>query len=363
MEERLKIKIVDGRSSSWSIRNISQDFRLMIILIVSLLASTQIISVRSDSGVNYDMINICPPICKVGGNKEAYGISSSKHLQNLCKFRCGDNGSGGPPPSPPYNANMHDKPYQSYPSQQHQEQSNQYNEYNSGHAQHYYHEQHQQQDPPDLPPPRGNMGGMENRSPYSPPSLPNNHGHSMQPPPQLPGGNTPIHDESTSQQPPASSEMSSSNNSGGLDLTQFDKDMIFGGLKRMYKKKILPLELSSKFGHFHSPPLSPSDFEAKPMVLLLGQYSVGKTSFIKYLLGRDFPGIRIGPEPTTDRFVSVMLGDQDKVIPGAALCSQVKHLLFHFCHSCFYYFTQTFGFIDFGNIQKMTKCIIHMKGQ
>jgi GTPase SAR1 family protein len=49
---------------------------------------------------------------------------------------------------------------------------------------------------------------------------------------------------------------------------------------------------------------------------------VGKTSFIKYLLGRDFPGIRVGPEPTTDRFTSVMWGASDKVVPGAALCSQ-----------------------------------------
>ncbi len=45
---------------------------------------------------------------------------------------------------------------------------------------------------------------------------------------------------------------------------------------------------------FHSPLLQSSDFNAKPMVLLLGQYSVGKTSFIRYLLGRDYPGIRIG---------------------------------------------------------------------
>jgi len=113
---------------------------------------------------------------------------------------------------------------------------------------------------------------------------------------------------------------------GGLDLSQFDKDLIFSGLKRMYRKKILPLELSSKYGHFHSPPLSPSDFEAKPMVLLLGQYSVGKTSFIRYLVGKDFPGIRIGPEPTTDRFVAIMANNDvnghDKIVPGAALCSQ-----------------------------------------
>jgi len=43
-------------------------------------------------------------------------------------------------------------------------------------------------------------------------------------------------------------------------------------------------------------------YAAKPQVMLIGQYSVGKTSFIRYLLGRDFPGQRIGPEPTTDRF-------------------------------------------------------------
>ena len=115
---------------------------------------------------------------------------------------------------------------------------------------------------------------------------------------------------------------SSSSSSPDLELESFDKDLIFAGLKRMYRKKILPLELSSKYGHFHSPPLSPSDFEAKPMVLLLGQYSVGKTSFIRYLLGRDFPGIRIGPEPTTDRFTCIMHSENDRIVPGAALCSQ-----------------------------------------
>jgi EH domain-containing protein 1 len=112
-----------------------------------------------------------------------------------------------------------------------------------------------------------------------------------------------------------------------VDLSQFDKDIIFSGLKRLYRKKIRPLEVSSRYGHFHSPPLSPSDFDSRPMVLLLGQYSVGKTSFIRYLLGRDFPGQRIGPEPTTDRFVAIIKSDTigssgDKIIPGAALCSQ-----------------------------------------
>lgn len=33
-----------------------------------------------------------------------------------------------------------------------------------------------------------------------------------------------------------------------------------------------------------------SDFDAKPMVMLLGQYSTGKTTFIKHLLRCDYPG-------------------------------------------------------------------------
>jgi tRNA A37 threonylcarbamoyladenosine biosynthesis protein TsaE len=33
-----------------------------------------------------------------------------------------------------------------------------------------------------------------------------------------------------------------------------------------------------------------SDFDAKPMVMLLGQYSTGKTTFIKHLLKCGYPG-------------------------------------------------------------------------
>ena len=40
------------------------------------------------------------------------------------------------------------------------------------------------------------------------------------------------------------------------------------GLKDLYKKKVLPLEIASKYSHFSSPPMGPSDFDAKPMVIL-----------------------------------------------------------------------------------------------
>jgi len=63
------------------------------------------------------------------------------------------------------------------------------------------------------------------------------------------------------------------------------------------------------------------------MILLVGQYSTGKTTFIKYLLEQEFPGMRIGPEPTTDCFIIITKGDQDQstgninegIIPGNAL--------------------------------------------
>ena len=135
-----------------------------------------------------------------------------------------------------------------------------------------------------------------------------------------PYGNEPVEQQYPEDQQEWDGETESS--SPAVDLSSFDKEFILKGLSRLYRKKILPLELSSRYGHFHSPPLSPSDFDAPPMILLLGQYSVGKTSFIKYLLGRDFPGIRVGPEPTTDRFTSILWGQQDKIVPGAALCSQ-----------------------------------------
>jgi hypothetical protein len=79
-------------------------------------------------------------------------------------------------------------------------------------------------------------------------------------------------------------------------------DNVIDGLKKIYKTKLLPLEQTYRFNDFHSPALEDSDFDSKPMILLVGQYSTGKTSFIRYLIESDFPGIRIGPEPTTDSF-------------------------------------------------------------
>ena len=91
---------------------------------------------------------------------------------------------------------------------------------------------------------------------------------------------------------------------------------IVDGLKLLYKTKIKPLEEAYKFGSFYGPLLTDGDFDGKPNVLLLGQYSTGKTTFIQHLLKRPYPGAHIGPEPTTDRFVVLTHGLDDRTTPG-----------------------------------------------
>ena len=49
-------------------------------------------------------------------------------------------------------------------------------------------------------------------------------------------------------------------------------------LKRIYKTKIMPLEQLYKYDIFISPLMSDAEFDSKPQVMLVGQYSVGKTS-------------------------------------------------------------------------------------
>ncbi|THG16672.1 hypothetical protein TEA_011388 [Camellia sinensis var. sinensis] len=120
---------------------------------------------------------------------------------------------------------------------------------------------------------------------------------------------------------------------------------IVDGLKKLYIQKLKPLEVTYRFNDFESPLLTNSDFDVKPMVMLLGQYSTGKTTFIKHLLKSSYPGMifsvslslasgkinffclssfstgaHIGPEPTTDRFV--MNGPDERSIPGNTIAVQ-----------------------------------------
>jgi GTPase SAR1 family protein len=85
-------------------------------------------------------------------------------------------------------------------------------------------------------------------------------------------------------------------------------------LKDLYKIKVKPIEQAFGLYNFCLPTnaeLHDSEFDAKPMVLLIGQYSTGKTTFIRHLVGGDYPSMHIGPEPTTDKFTALIHGIND----------------------------------------------------
>jgi GTPase SAR1 family protein len=109
--------------------------------------------------------------------------------------------------------------------------------------------------------------------------------------------------------------MASSSTSSGMDWYQ----KVVDELKLMYHDIVLPLEQDSDFPVYHSEHLEDSDFHSVPLVLIIGQYSTGKTSLIRFLLGHDFPGMRIGPEPTTDCFTVIMKGKYESILPGNAV--------------------------------------------
>ncbi|CAL0315908.1 unnamed protein product [Lupinus luteus] len=121
-------------------------------------------------------------------------------------------------------------------------------------------------------------------------------------------------------QPSPSGNWFSSKSSKNLPVSSVTS--IIDGLKRLYNQKLKPLEVTYRFNDFGSPLLTNSEFDAKPMVLLLGQYSTGKTTFINHLLKTSYPGSHIGPEPTTDRFVVVMSGTDERSIPGNTIAVQ-----------------------------------------
>ena len=82
----------------------------------------------------------------------------------------------------------------------------------------------------------------------------------------------------------------------GDTASNIESTILREGLRTIYETHIRPLEERSCFGDYYSEPLTASDFDAKPNVLVLGQYSVGKTTSLRYLLGQD----RHAPRPNAN---------------------------------------------------------------
>lgn len=87
-----------------------------------------------------------------------------------------------------------------------------------------------------------------------------------------------------------------------------------------YRTKVLPMEQNSLFHFYDDSPMTSGEITQKPLVMLVGSYSSGKTTFIKHALGEDYIGSKIGVEPTTDRFTIVQSGEA-RIVPGFALTS------------------------------------------
>lgn len=89
-------------------------------------------------------------------------------------------------------------------------------------------------------------------------------------------------------------------------------------LWKVYSDVLLPIERRVHFAHFVAPPVTAEEFEAKPQVLLVGQYSTGKTSMVQWLTGVESPYFDVKPQPSTDKFMAVVHGEEEKLIKGNA---------------------------------------------
>ena len=115
--------------------------------------------------------------------------------------------------------------------------------------------------------------------------------------------------------PSVSTESTNTDNGGGnVSADDASAKFIVQRLKELYRNHVVTAEKQYHLHFNFSLPtdgeIKESEFDAAPMVLLIGQYSTGKTTFLNHLLGEEFPGMNIGPEPTTDKFMALYYGGE-----------------------------------------------------
>ena len=98
-----------------------------------------------------------------------------------------------------------------------------------------------------------------------------------------------------------------------------ESQRIVNNLKRINAEYLRDIEDAAFFNQFHHDAISDQELDAKPMILVVGQYSTGKTTFINTIIGQDYSGSFVGPEPTTDRFIAACHGEEGRVLLGNAV--------------------------------------------
>uniref|UniRef100_A0A5S6Q9G4 Dynamin N-terminal domain-containing protein n=1 Tax=Trichuris muris TaxID=70415 RepID=A0A5S6Q9G4_TRIMR len=90
-------------------------------------------------------------------------------------------------------------------------------------------------------------------------------------------------------------------------------------LRLFYVSKVLPSEQLLPERLLGEQALIESEFSCPPCVLLVGDYSVGKTTMLRHLLKTDYAGARIGEGPTTDAFSILMYGEEHRQFSVASM--------------------------------------------
>ncbi|XP_059155633.1 sarcalumenin-like [Physella acuta] len=98
-------------------------------------------------------------------------------------------------------------------------------------------------------------------------------------------------------------------------------EQVFNELLKIYESSIQPLENAYRFSDLNKDALLGAEINAKPLILLVGPWSTGKTTFINYLLGVENSPHKLhtGAEPTTSDFFIIKNGSQYRTIKGMQL--------------------------------------------
>ncbi|KAL2086937.1 hypothetical protein ACEWY4_017996 [Coilia grayii] len=94
-------------------------------------------------------------------------------------------------------------------------------------------------------------------------------------------------------------------------------------LQSIYHSAIKPMEQVYKYSELRQHEVSDAEIAAKPLMLFLGPWSVGKSSMINYLLGLEDTSQELytGAEPTTSEYTVVMHGDKLRTVEGIVMAA------------------------------------------
>ena len=96
-------------------------------------------------------------------------------------------------------------------------------------------------------------------------------------------------------------------------------------LKKVYQNSILPLESAYKYRELSHRHFGDPELFSKPLIVLMGPWSGGKSTMINYILGNEFNqnAFKSGVEPTQGfNFNIAMYGETESEIEGTELAAE-----------------------------------------